>query len=142
MGAECALCHLRVLNAPQDRQCIVVVGGCFLEGWVAVWKYPMLLPSGMQLWCAVAPEAYPLVPRNAIVCTQRGPGLTDMSGSGYDGDEACWSTDPLLLQVLRASGEGPRDLFAKAAEWVEGYLGEGCRDAFMPVPCSATPTGD
>ena len=91
-----------IWNVLGPRKCIVIVDGQLLQGPVAVWRTPLMLPQDIEAWEAVdlpSPVDMRFLPDNCIICSCQGLGELALAGGDYDGDVVMVSTDPDLLRL-------------------------------------------
>ena len=75
------------LQMRQANQCHIILNGECWVGKFAVWRFPVMQPSDIQVW-----EACPLpnyawfVPDNCCICTTKGSGCVSLAVGDYDGD--------------------------------------------------------
>ena len=96
-----------VLSVCQANEPHLIVNG---EAWVgefAVWRFPVMQPSGIQGWKArpLPPHAW-LVPDNCCICTTRGSGCVALGGGDYAGDLSMFTSNPTLLEFLQRTPSG------------------------------------
>ncbi|CAE7510964.1 unnamed protein product [Symbiodinium natans] len=85
----------------EDKQCYVFANGVNIVGRVAVWRSPVVQPGDIQVWEAKEWPAHQRAPpRNCIVCTVRGPGVTALSGGDSDGDTVFVTLNADLIEFL------------------------------------------
>ena len=78
-----------------DRKCYIIENDRIVLGEFVVSKYPIMLPTDLEIWEAVQPPpGWAYWPKNAIICSRRGFGLCALSGGDYDGDTAVIIADP------------------------------------------------
>ncbi len=101
-----------------DRTCVVYAEESRpLEGDVAVWRYPLMLPGDIQVWTAVTPKLsqFPL-PRAGILCSRKGLGILALAGGDYDGDTLFVSNDKVLLRLVRDTEDAVKILGVETLE--------------------------
>ena len=75
------------LQPRQANQCHIIVNGECWVGKFAVWRFPVMQPSDIQVWEACPlPEHAWFVPDNCCICTTIGSGCVSLGGGDYDGD--------------------------------------------------------
>lgn len=76
--------------------------GKYIEGKVLVWRYPVMKGDrDIKVFTAIAPpKNLPAVPRNGVMFSVLDWGITRLSGGDYDGDIACYTTEPALLEIM------------------------------------------
>eukprot|EP00975_Prorocentrum_lima_P011354 2414209-Prorocentrum_lima.AAC.1 len=70
---------------------------------VAVWKYPALVPTDIQVWKVVMPAAGRKYPRNTMVVSRHFAGLLGLGGGDYDGDRVEVTTAQHLIEFLEST---------------------------------------
>ena len=95
------------LQPRQANQChIIVTGECWV-GQFAVWRFPVMQPSDIQVWEACPlPEHAWFVPDNCCICTKIGSGCVSLGGGDYDGDLLMFTSNPILLEFLDCTPSG------------------------------------
>ncbi|CAE7568793.1 unnamed protein product, partial [Symbiodinium necroappetens] len=71
------------------RECHVIVDGEVWTGRFAVWRYPAMLASDIEVWTATKPlpSCAKYIPNNCIICSREGGGAVNLGDGDYDGDE-------------------------------------------------------
>lgn len=92
------------------EQCFVVVGGKSLIGKLAMWRYPIHLPSDVVTLEAVMLPSGLLAPDNSIVLSRLGFCNTQCAGGDFDGDDNMVSFWPPLVQYIEATQFGVDEL--------------------------------
>ena len=90
-----------------DRTCYLVVNGRIHLGKFAVWRYPAMSPTDIEVWTAIEPPANVVLHDNTVVCSRLGNGILTLSGGDYDGDLLCFTNDPdvITIALTRIPGE-------------------------------------
>ena len=112
------------LQPRQGNQCHIIVDGECWVGKFAVWRFPVMQPSDIQVWeaCPLPKYAW-FVPDNCCICTANGSGCVSLGGGDYDGDLLMFTSNPILLRFLDctpSSSEMPK--FNAARAHVEGLV--------------------
>ena len=95
------------LQPRQANQCHIILNGECWVGKFAVWRFPVMQPSDIQVL-----EACPLpnyawfVPDNCCICTTKGSGCVSLGGGDYDGDLLMFTSNPTLLRFLACTYDG------------------------------------
>ena len=110
--------------AHQANECHLIVNG---EAWVgefAVWRFPVMQPSDIQVWKARPLPAHAwLVPDNCCICTTRGSGCVALGGGDYDGDLLMFTSNPTLVEFLHCTPSGiDMPEFITARAHIEGLV--------------------
>lgn len=83
------------------NQCVIMHEGEPVLGEFTLFRYPIMRPGDMQRWTAVAPPAdLDFLPRNGIICSTQGLGITILSGGDYDGDTLTYTSDKRVLELV------------------------------------------
>ena len=95
------------LQPRQANQCHIIVNGECWVGKFAVWRFPVMQPSDIQVWEACPlPEHAWFVPDNCCICTKIGSGCVSLGGGDYDGDLLMFTSNPILLEFLDCTPSG------------------------------------
>ena len=123
MAVSLACLKLR-LQPRQANQCHIVVNGECWVGQFAVWRFPVMQPSDIQVWEACPlPEHAWFVPDNGCICTTVGSGCVSLGGGDYDGDLLMFTSNPILLEFLSCTPSGTEvHQFNAARAQVEGLV--------------------
>ena len=102
------------LQPRQANQCHIIVNGECWVGKFAVWRFPLMQPSDIQVWEACPlPEHAWFVPDNCCICTKYRLRLCFTIGGG----------DPILLKFLDCTPSGMEvSEFNAARVHVEGLV--------------------
>jgi len=95
------------LQPRQANQCHIIVNGECWVGKFAVWRFPVMQPSDIQVCEACPlPEHAWFVPDNCCICTKIGSGCVSLGGGDYDGDLLMFTSNPILLEFLDCTPSG------------------------------------
>ena len=112
------------LEPRQANQCHIIVNGECWVGQFAVWRFPVMQPSDIQVWeaCPLPVHAW-FVPDNCCICTTIGSGCVSLGGGDYDGDLLMFTSNPILLKFLDCTPSGTEvPEFNAARAHVEGLV--------------------
>lgn len=93
-------------------------------GTFAVWRFPVMQTSDLQLWRAVTlPKWAKRVPNNCVICTCKGSGAVALGGGDYDGDLLMFTSNKHLLKFLRSTPEALPE-FERERTYIKSLVGE------------------
>ena len=124
----CKLKHGDVTSSSHVCSCLLEAPLATTPGqpcWVgkfAVWRFPVMQPSDIQVWeaCPLPKYAW-FVPDNCCICMTNGSGCVSLGCGGYDGDLLVFTSNPILLRFLDCTPSGSEiPKFNAARAHVEG----------------------
>jgi len=62
-----------------SRECYAIVIGRAFSGLTAVWRYPVMIPSDIEVWTAkIPPFSLEYLPDNCIIVSRKGTGICEL----------------------------------------------------------------